>query len=74
MTDIILPSGNELLKELLIKYHAELAEATTATEAALSQLKQQLATLERNRVAILAQKSLLDTLEKDLTPKTNEPK
>ena len=68
MTDVVLPSGTELIGGLLDKYRADLLEATTATEAAVRQLRQQLTSMERQQIAIAAQKSLLDTLEKDLNP------
>lgn len=75
MTDIVLPNDIEIIQSLLTKYRAELAEATTATENALRQLKQQLTTMERNQIAIAAQKALLDTLEKDIkTKETKETK
>lgn len=67
MTDLVLPdTASKTVFGLIRKYRADLAEATTATASAVQQLKQQLATMERNQVAILAQKALLDTLEKEL--------
>lgn len=69
MTDAVLPTGSELIKELITKYRKDLADATTATENALRQLKQQLTTMERQQVAIAAQKSLVDQLETDTQPK-----
>lgn len=69
MDDIVLPTGLEVIKELLIKYRNDLIEATNATEAAMQQLKKQLNTMERNQIAIAAQKALLDTLEKDVQQK-----
>lgn len=73
METIVFPKGtNEIVGELLQKYRADLAEATAATENALRQLRQQLTQMERNQVAIMSQKALLDTFEKDLATKANE--
>ena len=67
MNDLVLPQDPAAtVYGLIRKYRGELAEAATATTAAVQQLKQQLANMERNQVAILSQKALLDTLEKDL--------
>ena len=66
MEDVVLPTQTELIGSLLTKYRNDLAEATGATENALKQLKQQLQTMERNQIAIAAQKALIDTLERDL--------
>lgn len=73
MEDVVLPTQTELIGTLLTKYRNDLAEATGATENALKQLKQQLQTMERNQIAIAAQKALLDTLERDLA-KTQDAK
>ena len=73
MNDLVLPKGaNEIVGELFQKYRTELVEATTATENAVRQLRQQLTSMERNQVAIMAQKALIDTFEKDFTTKVNE--
>lgn len=67
MNDLVLQdTASSVLLGLIQKYRGELSEATTATASAVQQLKQQLTNMERNQVAILAQKALLDTLEKDL--------
>lgn len=67
MNDLVLPdTASQTIFGLLRKYRADLSEATTATAAAVQQLKQQLTNMERNQVAILAQKALLDTFEKEL--------
>ena len=67
MKDLILPQDpTDTIYRLIRKYRADLVEAVTATTAAVQQLKQQLANMERNQVAMLSQKALLDTLEKDL--------
>lgn len=67
MNDVVLPdAASQVVFGLLRKYRADLSEATTATAAAVQQLKQQLTNMERNQVAILAQKALLDTFEKEL--------
>lgn len=61
------------IQSIIAGKRASLAEATSATEAAMRQAKQQLDTLQRNYVAIAAQKALLDEMEKELNPiKTNE--
>lgn len=60
-----MPQMNDI-KELLVKYRAELLEAVNATNTAINQLKQQLNTMERQQIAIAAQKALLDTIEKDI--------
>ena len=73
MEDVVLPTQTELIGALLTKYRSDLAEATGATENALKQLKQQLQTMERNQIAIAAQKALIDTLERDLS-KTQDAK
>lgn len=72
MNDIVLPTQEEILGGLVKKYRDDLAEATSATETALKQLRQQLTQMERNQIAIAAQKALLDTLEKDLAKTQNE--
>ena len=69
MNDITLPTQVELATSLIAKYRGDLAEAAGLTENGLKQLRTQLTTLERNQIAIAAQKALLDALEKDLTPK-----
>ncbi|RTL07623.1 hypothetical protein EKK58_00180 [Candidatus Dependentiae bacterium] len=67
MNDLVLPdTASQTIFGLLRKYRADLSEATTATASAVQQLRQQLTNMERNQVAILAQKALLDTFEKEL--------
>ncbi len=75
MEDLVLPDNTAPVERLIAKYRKELEAATTATSGAVAQLQQQLVKMERNQVALLAQKALLDTLEKDLAvsepPDTN---
>lgn len=71
--DIVFPKGPaEVVTDLIQKYRSDLAEATAATENALRQLRQQLTQMERNQIAIMAQKALLDTFEKDFAAKGAE--
>jgi hypothetical protein len=73
MDNIVFPKGiGEITDEILQKYRSDLAEAATATENAVRQLRQQLTQMERNLVAINAQKALIDTFEKDLAAKVTE--
>ena len=77
MTDTVSPVGQDLVASLIAKYRSDLTEVAGTTTAAIKQVQQQLTGLERNQIAIAAQKALLDTLEKDLkansnvTPSTN---
>lgn len=66
MNDLVLENPGAITSQLLLKYRRELADATTATSEAVQRLRQQLSNMERNQVAIMAQKALLDTIEKDL--------
>lgn len=73
MNNVVFPKGPaEVVRELIERYRSDLVEATAATENALRQLRQQLAQMERNQIAILAQKALLDTFEKDFAAKEVE--
>ena len=70
MNDVVLPdTASKVIFDLLAGYRSQLGEATTATNAALQQLKQQLTNMERNQIVIMAQKALIDNLEKDLAAK-----
>lgn len=55
------PAG--ISASILADHRRQLLDAQAATEQALRQLKGQLAQLERNQIAIAAQRSLLDSLE-----------
>jgi hypothetical protein len=58
------PPGFE---QILADHQRQLVEAHNATEAALRQLKAQLGQLERNQIAIAAQRSLLESLQQAIT-------
>lgn len=59
-------SQTEFLKTLFESYSNSLKEAETATEQAILKVEQNMATLRNNKIALTAQKQILQALEKDL--------
>jgi hypothetical protein len=65
-TPVLPASQTEFLKNLFDSYSNSIKEAETATEQAIAKVEQNMTTLRGNKIALAAQKQVLQALEKDL--------